>query len=106
MKPGQLIYIAQANFLKKYLECFGGLGPKSRCLIYQPTSINHHPITMSLFKVCTQTIKDRKHHILRINRWHYIAKLSKSQKDVEIVSRLHSRAKNKLEMFVISCTNI
>ena len=50
-------------------------------------------------------IKDSKYYLLKIKRWHCIAILPKSWKDLKLVSDL-DRAKNKLEMLIISSTNI
>ena len=48
----------------------------------------------TFLKVCTEENKNSKHHFL------------KHEKDLILNSSLYSRAKKKLEMFIISCTNI
>ena len=61
-----------------------GLDPKSwRLLIYQSTLINQKPIIMCLLlftflNVYTKTIKNSKHHVLKINRAHCIANFVKT----------------------------
>ena len=58
------------------------------------------------FKVCTETIENSKHHLLKSNRSQYVAILSNSWKGVQQASSSHNRTKNKLEKFAISYTNI
>lgn len=66
----------------------------------------YHFFNLLFLEKCTETINKSKHHLLKTNRLHCIALLSKSQKGLEIVSSLSYRAKNKLEMFAINCTDI
>ena len=56
-------------------------------------------------KKCTKTIKNNKLHLLKMNRLHYIAILSKSLKGLKLVSSLHNSVNNEFAMFAISCTN-
>ena len=73
MRLGQIIDVVMKNISKKRFAQIGGLGPKSRpFLIYQTTAINQKPIIMRLgfftvLKVCSKTIKNSKHHLLKIN---------------------------------------
>ena len=60
----------------------------------------------NLLKLYTKTITDNKHYQVKINLSHYAAILPKSQKCLKLVSSLHIRGKNELEIFVISHTNI
>ena len=90
----------------------GEVEPESRAfLIYQCTTTDQTPIIslwffMAFLLLCTETIKYNKNHPLKISGLHYIAISSKSQKSLELVSNLHNRRKNELEMFLISHTNI
>ena len=47
-------------------------------------------------------IENRDYNLLKINRPHYIANLSKWQKGLEQVSSLQNRAKVNLKMLVTS----
>ena len=73
---GQLVDIVMGNILKKNFTWFGGLSPKcGSFLSYQPNAINQKPTMMrlwlfTLLKVCIETIKNSKHHELKINRLH------------------------------------
>ena len=60
-------------------------------------------MVLIFLKVCTEMIIQLKDYQPKINRLQYTSILSKLQKDMELVSSLHSRGKNKLEMLVISC---
>ena len=51
-------------------------------------------------------IKISKHHPLKIHRSLHVAILPKLWKDKELVFRQISRAKNKFEIFAISCSTI
>ena len=98
-----LIVIVMHNIFRKHFARFGGPSPTSRCfLIHTPAAINQKP---SIFKMCSEAIKNAKHHILKINRSSYTVTVSKSWKYLGIVSSLHNRAEKKLETFTISCTN-
>ena len=83
MKLDQQSDTSLGNILKGNLAWFWGLGSKfSPFLIYQSTTINEIPIMISwlfftLLKVCTETIKNLKYHLLKIGRLQYIAILSK-----------------------------
>ena len=54
--------------------------------------------------VCTDKRKNNKYYLPKMNR-SYIAISSDSLQGLELVSSLHSRAKNRLAMFAISCMN-
>ena len=79
-----------------------------------PKSNLHHLRKISAgFKMTVLTpksgiaqLKNSKHHLLKITRLKYTVILSKSWKDLELVFSRQKRVKNKLEMFVIRCTNI
>ena len=66
------------NILRRHFSWFGGLIPTSRpFLIYLPTVINQKSITMcswifTILKVCTEAIKNSKHHLLKKYSSHYI----------------------------------
>ena len=83
MKLGQIIVIVANNILKKIIVWFGGLHSRSKTfLIYYPTTINQKPnLILQLFtilKVCTETIKNSEHHLLKINRSHYFVILNQN----------------------------
>ena len=59
----------------------------------------------NLLKLYTKTITENKHQV-KVNLSHYATILPKSQKYLKLVSSLHIRGKNELEVFVISHTNI
>ena len=87
----------------------GGMGPKFKLfLVYQPSVINQKPIKISLWyflaKVCSAAIKNRKHHPLKLAG--RIILLFNQVYKRELVSSLHNRGGNELEIFVITCTNI
>ena len=69
-------------------------------------SCGHWNWFFTLFKACIETIKNSKHHLPKMKRSQYIANLSKSYKDVELVFSLHKRRESKLGMFSTSYTNI
>ena len=109
----QLVDIRKGNNYKENVVWFGEPGPKFRIfLICQSSAINQNPTRSKslqffmLLKECNQTIKNSKQGRLKICRWHYTTILSKSKKGLELVSSLHNRGKNKLEIIVISCCNI
>ena len=102
--------IVVENIFGKYFVWFGGLGPKyNPFLIYQRNASNQK-VTMSLWfstlvKVYIERIKNRRHHLLKMNRSHYIAILLKSWMGLDLVSILHNRVE-KLDMLAKRCTNI
>ena len=78
-----------------------------------PIRLNSFSITrwiwrrsLTSLKFCTETIKDSNHHLIEINRSHYIAIFIKIIQGPEVVSSLHSKGKNGLEIFLLSYTNI
>ena len=87
---GQLLDIVTGNVVKKYFAWFRILRSKSRSsLLYQHTIITQKPIKVTLrfftiLKMCTESIKYSKYHLLKINR--IILLGSKSKKDLKLVS--------------------
>lgn len=73
MKLEHLIDISMSNIFSKYFAWFWNFKP---FLIYQPTVNNQKPIMMGWwfysFELCNETIKNSKHHLLKINWLHYI----------------------------------
>ena len=87
-------------------------------LIYQPITIRQKPVMVSnqkpslwdgdflYFSRCALRKIKNIQHPQKCNRLHHIAILLASSKSLEVVFILHNRAKNKLGMFVVSCTII
>ena len=99
MKLGQLTDVGRRNIFMKNFACFGGLGPhSSHFLIQKRTTINQKPIMMNvwcfnLFRMHTEIFKNNN------QKRAYTDILSKLQKGLELVSSLHNKTKNELEMF-------
>lgn len=55
--------------------------------------------------MCTETIKNNKDYLLKINRSHYVVILSRSQKGLELVFSIHNRIKKEFEIVVVSVSN-
>ena len=112
LKVVQLIHKIMDSIFRKCFASFEGQGLKSSpFLIYQPLKINQKANMTSLWnftfwKLRIETIKNSKHHLLKINRSQYITILFRSSKGLELLPNFHSRAKNKLEMFVKNCTSV
>ena len=82
MKFGQLTDIVMSNIFRVDFEWFGGLGPSCFSIFQPTTTINPKSIMMNfwfftLMNVCTETAKNVKYHLIKINRTYQIAIFSK-----------------------------
>ena len=59
---------------------------------------------LNFLKFALKASKNRKYRQLKTNRSDHIAILSKSYNGLQLVSSLHNRTKNNLEMFVLICS--
>ena len=87
-------------------------------LMYRPITIKQKPVMVSnqkpswwdgdflYFSRCALWKFKNIQHPQKCNRLHHIAILLALSKSLEVVFILHNRAKNKLGMFVVSCTII
>ena len=87
---------------RKLLVCSQKQYPKSRLFsIWGPDIITQKLNTIklllfTLLEVSAKIITNSKHHIIKNRRSHHIVILSKSKKNLEVISNVYNRTRNNL----------
>ena len=56
--------------------------------------------------MCTDPIKIIKHHQLEIKKPHFWLFHQNHEQDLELVSSIHTRGNDQLDIFAVTCTSI
>ena len=87
---------------RKLLVCSKKQDPKSRLFsIWGPDIITQKLNTIklllfTLLEVSAKIITNSRHHIIKNSRSHHIVILSKSKKNLEVISNVYNRTRNNL----------